>query len=738
MRSDHGHHHPHLRRLGDGHLDALGAPGKVALLDRCAAAGLPVPAGVVARGAALTGLPVEALASQLVEVAPGRVVVVRSAFAGEDTATSSNAGRYASVLHVDATDAAALTSAVGTVLASADELAEERTVLVQRQVDARHAGVAFTEPDHEDDLVDVVAGLADGLVAGREAGERHRLPRLARGEHPTDDDWRGRLAVLLRDVRRELGAAPGTPGWDLEWADDGATCWLVQVRPVTAPPLRDAALTLANHREILPDPPSVFMTALVVGAADDLFGYWRGFAPDLPAGRPFIEELAGRPLINLSLLTDTMRRLGLPTSFVTDSMGGSATEALPRTGLRPRRLLAHAPALLGLGLDQLRSPGSAPDLAAELQARAAAVDRADAAADEVVAAAHDVYVGLVTGMFALSTAISGPLAVLQRLGVSAEHHARHRSAGTRVWDDLAPLRALVAAEPARQRAVETGEVPGDAAFVAQWTAYLAEHGHRGVHESDLSMPRYHEDPAPLLALLTSDGRGGPTTASPRTVAGTLTTPLWWQAGRAIRAREDLRSGAMRAFDVLRRRLLAIAADAVEAGRLARPEDVWDCTTDEVVALATGGGPTPAALARRREERAALARLRLPDVVRRSDDPADWDPAGAPPAGRRLRGLPLTRGRVEGTVWRLDRPDHTAVPPADSPILVVPAVDAGWIATFARADAVVVETGGELSHGSIVLRERGVPAVTNVAGATALEDGARVVVDAAAGTITRLD
>ena len=546
--------------------------------------------------------------------------------------------------------------------------------------------------------------------------------------------------VSARRQRQPLGPGRGgAAGWDVEWADDGEHCWLVQVRPVTAPPVRDEALTLANHREILPDPPSVLMTSLVAGASRDLFSYWRGFAPDLPAGRPFVDELAGRPLINLSLLVDTMRRLGLPTTFVTDSIGGSSRDRLPPTvGPRPLRLVAHAPALVGLGLDQLRSPEQVDALVGRLRSRAATVDHPGSSVHEVLDAAHDVYVGLVTGMFALTTAISGPLALLQRLGTSAEHHARHRSAGTAIWDDLAPLQALVAADPSRRAAVTRGEVPDDATFRRAWGRYLAAHGHRGVHESDLSRPRYHEDPTPLLALLAGERRDRDAGAGRRTTRGVLTSPLWWQASRAIRAREELRSGAMRAFDVLRGRLLALADAAVDDGSLPAREDLWDLTADEARALDHRVAYDAAFLARRREERADVARLRMPDVVWRSDDPERWDPDARPPAGDRLRGLPLTRGDVTGTVWRLDAPSTTS-PQVDGPlVLVAPAVDAGWIATFARVDAVVVETGGELSHGSIVLRERGVPAVTNVDGATRLADGDRVRVRAAVGVVERVD
>jgi len=75
--------------------------------------------------------------------------------------------------------------------------------------------------------------------------------------------------------------------------------------------------------------------------------------------------------------------------------------------------------------------------------------------------------------------------------------------------------------------------------------------------------------------------------------------------------------------------------------------------------------------------------------------------------------------VRGTVWVLAEPAPT-LPEGFEPattLLVARSVDAGWIPTFALVAGVIVETGGDLSHGSILLRERAIPAMTNVRGAT---------------------
>jgi rifampicin phosphotransferase len=720
--------------IGSGASAGRGIGPKAALLDRCAAAGLLVPAGVVVPHEDLW--PLRRTAHELAGLGLAPTVAVRSAFAAEDGVTRSLAGAFTTHLDVPGDRPEALLDALTDVVASGDVLdgdaVDRRDVLVLAMVPAVRAGVAFTQRDFEDDLIDHVDGLAADLVAGRVGGTRERLAKRRRFES-TLPGWRGRVQDLLRAVRRELGERD----WDVEWADDGTRCWLVQVRAVTAPPLRDEALTLANHREILPDLPSRFTTAVVADAAPELFGYWRGFDPSLPAERHFIDVVAGRPVINLSLLTDTMRILGLPTRFVTDSMGGTASAAVAAS---PIRLATKAPSLIRLGLDQLRAIGNGARAARRIDALAVDLP------DDLPATAERfrrIYIELITGMFALTTAISGPLAVLDAIGVAGVLHTRQRTAGTQLWDALEPLRELVRADPSLQRSLAAGRLPDDETFVRAFEVFLARFGHRGIYESDVARPRYREDPTPLLEALAHGRAVGP--PPPLPARARLVWPLWFQASRAIAAREDLRSDAMRVFERLRMHLLARAGAHVTAGRLPASHRIFDLDLDEIRALHAGRRFDAAFFAARDDERATLRDYRLPDLIRRSDDLASYrrsaarHDVGAGSGGQRLRGLGLTDGTVTGTAWVVDEP--SPVPPAlrGTPIvLVTRGVDAGWIGTFSQVDAVVVETGGELSHGSIILRESGTPAVTNVASATSvLADGDRLRVHARAGTVVRL-
>ena len=96
------------------------------------------------------------------------------------------------------------------------------------------------------------------------------------------------------------------------------------------------------------------------------------------------------------------------------------------------------------------------------------------------------------------------------------------------------------------------------------------------------------------------------------------------------------------------------------------------------------------------------------------------------------------GAAEGTACVLRTPhDGGRMRPHD--VLVAPSTDPGWTPLFLRASALVTETGGYLSHGAVVAREFGLPAVVNVRDAMRLiADGDRLGVDGDAGRVTRTE
>jgi pyruvate,water dikinase len=100
----------------------------------------------------------------------------------------------------------------------------------------------------------------------------------------------------------------------------------------------------------------------------------------------------------------------------------------------------------------------------------------------------------------------------------------------------------------------------------------------------------------------------------------------------------------------------------------------------------------------------------------------------------LRGQPVSPGVGRGPARVLSSPEELEqVRPGD--ILVTRGADPGWTVVFGKLAGLVMETGGQLSHGAVVAREYGLPAVAGVRGAMRLiGDGQEVVVNGLAGTV----
>jgi pyruvate,water dikinase len=103
-------------------------------------------------------------------------------------------------------------------------------------------------------------------------------------------------------------------------------------------------------------------------------------------------------------------------------------------------------------------------------------------------------------------------------------------------------------------------------------------------------------------------------------------------------------------------------------------------------------------------------------------------------GRLLRGTPASAGVVTGRARVVLDPVCARLDPGE--LLVAPSTDPGWTPLFLTAGGLVMEMGGANSHGAVVAREYGIPAVVGVPRATeAIATGDRITIDGAAGSVT---
>ena len=110
--------------------------------------------------------------------------------------------------------------------------------------------------------------------------------------------------------------------------------------------------------------------------------------------------------------------------------------------------------------------------------------------------------------------------------------------------------------------------------------------------------------------------------------------------------------------------------------------------------------------------------------------------GAPAEGD-LVGTPASAGTITGIARVVMDPVGAHLEPGE--ILVAPSTDPGWTPLFLTAGGLVMEMGGSNSHGAVVAREYGIPAVVGVREAvTRIKTGERITVDGSTGAVTTLE
>ncbi|WP_435318699.1 PEP/pyruvate-binding domain-containing protein [Haloarchaeobius sp. TZWSO28] len=413
--------------------------------------------------------------------------------------------------------------------------------------------------------------------------------------------------------------------------------------------------------------------------------------------------------------------------------------------------------------------------------------RAEETVEERVQAARDELSGSLFGVVGrffpfYATFIAG--AALRRL--CPDHEADIDALGRGLSGDvvtdmtlaLGDLADLARSLPAVARAIEAGQdretvaaVEGGSAFDAALQTFLDEYGFRGPNEIDISRPRWNEDPTQLLqairGALVSDEPSGHQEHFQALVreAEAAATRLEVAVARDVQAtkiranldyveaqaraaavrrlvavyrgylalREHPKYGIARLLAETRRQFVAAGETLEAADVLIDTEDVWLLQLDELQA-ALAGEPIAPDIRRRKALFAHHTAMYAPRVIT-SEGEALGEPRIAEDGA--LEGTPVSRGVVEG-VARVIR-DPTKETLRHGEILITEFCDPGMTPLFLNAAGLVTEVGGRMTHGSLVAREYGIPAVVSVPSATArIQTGERIRVDGTHGTVEVLD
>lgn len=200
----------------------------------------------------------------------------------------------------------------------------------------------------------------------------------------------------------------------------------------------------------------------------------------------------------------------------------------------------------------------------------------------------------------------------------------------------------------------------------------------------------------------------------------------------VRETELGKAAFLAAIDGFRAAARDLGNELVERGVLREPDDVFFLDMDELAGEI--GADVRDVVESRRRDWVGFNEVTLPTTFYGMPEPLTREAGRAQP-GDVLQGIGVSGSTHEGRVRVIRRADDdTELEPGD--VLVCETTDPSWTTLFLLADALVIDVGSVGSHGAIVARELGLPAVVNTSdGSRRLRDGDRVVVDGSKGTVT---
>ncbi|HLE29013.1 MAG TPA: PEP/pyruvate-binding domain-containing protein [Anaerolineales bacterium] len=337
------------------------------------------------------------------------------------------------------------------------------------------------------------------------------------------------------------------------------------------------------------------------------------------------------------------------------------------------------------------------------------------------------------------------------------------------------LAAYIQQTPAHQLAAQLAEAPrtpGEAvgandwpAFQARFQAHQQAYGHI-MYDLDFAKPLPLDDPAPMLETVKMYLRGEGVNPHERqraaeekrvraaeTTLNRLRGLRRWAFHKTLgmaqtmaQVRENALADIGLGYPLLRQMLRELGRRFVPAGIITQGEDIFWLEADEVreavAALERGESLVSLAerVARRKTTHAALKRVTPPPMLPPKEKYMGFDMETFTPAtaesqtGNTLKGVAASAGKVTAPACVLHGPeDFDQMRPGA--VLVAGTTTPAWTPLFAMASAVVTDIGGPLSHGSIVAREYGIPAVMGTGVATRrIRSGQMITVDGSAGTV----
>ncbi|SCZ78094.1 PEP/pyruvate-binding domain-containing protein [Acidaminobacter hydrogenoformans] len=706
----------------------------------------------------------------LKRIDPNKFYAVRSSASVEDSGDFSCAGLFKSFLQVQGIEN--ILNSVVNVWASLESpefkaywnciMSEGKVprmaVIIQEMVQAQFSGVVFTKnpvTSLSDTIIEAGAGLGESQIQERRDPDRWVSKWGKWTQKPEESEMSESLARDIVEQATSIARKYKRPA-DLEWAWDGEKLYFLQVRPITRLDIPVYSNRIA--REMLPG----IIKPLVWSVNTRLINpTWVNILTRLtgnPSWDP--DSLTGyfynRAYFNMGIFARVFERLGLPGEalellFGLEKDGPEKPHMHPGFGIIPRlpRLFVFALSFIGIHhrLQRLvkNKKVAYDNLIASMKADLKPEDwlqKASLIFDETQEVAYyNIIIPLLAMMHYQLLA-----ALLKQYGYDVRmlELEGSREAASK-YNPQYTLQALHACYFENVVSDPDGAYPlsdeQEARLKQDIDKFLEVFGHFSDSGNDCSSVPWRETPE-LIRRMIARPQQAVKNGHPSLRFKDLKIPwmqrimtgiIYRRTSRFAVSREEISSLYTFGYGQFRTCFINIAEQLVAGGVIDDREDIYYLHWDELIKLFENQQSAPQQdLVSSRQRAMALYRSAvLPEMILGSEQPPVMVYVQDS-----LRGIPTSLGAYSGPA-RVIQGINEFEKVQDGDVLIIPFSDVGWTPLFAKAGAVISESGGMLSHSSIVAREYRIPAVVSVAGACRIEDGVQVAVNGYTGDVVLL-
>jgi pyruvate,water dikinase len=709
---------------------------------------------------------------------PAEKYAVRSSANLEDDKELSFAGQFLSRTNVQGLDA--VMGAIQDVLNSSrsetlqpymKKLGEagkqlKMAVLIQKMVAPQISGVVFSKNPTtglDEVVIEAVHGLGEALMQDGITPARW-IYRW--GQFTTKPESEAEFESVIRQIANEarrIQKLYGSPV-DLEWAYDGRNVYWLQVRPITA--LTNVPL-YSNRisREVLPGiikPLIASVNIPLVNTAwirlfDSLMGKTHLKPEDLTSIFHY------RAYFNMGTIGTIFEILGFPREGLEMLLG------FKRESRRPPfspslKTFQHIPRILAFAARAWTYDQKVTAELAEFETQIQKTQAEDikslslrellAKVDEhfrfnTLVAYQNIVIPILMNIY--NAALKSQL---KRAGV--EFVDFNLTEGLPQVEDYDPNHHLdkihnrfnALLQPLQDKIRSLGyrelkSVPEAGPFLYLVDEFIKRFGHLSESGNDFSKTPWREEPEKVIRMaldhaVSARDRQKTTwqTLKASAFLRMRMSPIYRRARTFRLLREQISSMYTSSYGWFRVYFNELAERFVQDSILDVREDIYYLTRQEVRALVEGTGNVQELKKKIQTHKDNIERSRdivLPEIIYgNAAPPLDLLKSDA----KKLMGIPTSSGYYQGRLKVVrSTEDFHRVEKGD--VIVIPFSDVAWTPLFAKAGAVVAESGGILSHSSIVAREYGIPCVVSVNGACNLPDGNEIIVDGYQGAVSVL-